>query len=589
MLSDLHITNLGVIAEATCELSGGFTVVTGETGAGKTMVVTGLGMLLGHKVDSGLVRRGTDKARVEGTFTAVRADIAARVDEAGGAVEDDELLVARQVSGGRSRTFLGGTAVPTAVCAEVSEQLITIHGQSGQARLASHDHQRHLLDRFAGPALAEVAAEHRAAYTRRRSLAAELSELTERSRERAREIDLLRFGLDEISAADPQPGEDHDLLAEANRLQDVDDLRLGAQEALAALAGSEDDIDAASTLTSAAIANKALQRIAAADPTAAPYAERAAEISALAADLATDLSAYHGDLQADPGRLAWIGERRAVLQTLTRKYGDSIDEVLTWASEAARSLETLTSSDDRIETLRAEIADLDAQLERTSTRLTALRTDAAARFAEQAQAELAALAMPHARLQFTLDTLPEPGPTGIDRVELEFTANPGNPLRPIGKVASGGELSRVRLALEVVLAGEEEAATFVFDEVDAGIGGRVGLEIGRRLARLARHNQVIAVTHLAQVAAFADRHLVVAKASDGAVTTSGVRTVAEADRAVELARMMAGLDTSDTSLAHAQELLDTAAGDRAAAHTDPPPRNGRATPRTGPDKFDSAR
>ncbi|GAB3624805.1 DNA repair protein RecN [Mariniluteicoccus endophyticus] len=555
MITELRIANLGVIDSATLEPSPGLTALTGETGAGKTMVVTSLGLLLGERSDSGVVRRGADRARVEGTFAAVPAAVSYRVAEAGGEVDDGELIVARVVGGGRSRSVVGGAGVPVSLAGEIAERLITIHGQSEQVRLARPERQREILDRYAGEALAALMTPYAEAYAERTRLRAELDDLRTHARERAREADVLRFGLEEIEKVDPKPGEDAELAAEAQRLQAVDDLRLAAHRASAALSGDEDDLDAPSTLALASEAGKALDQAAATDETVRPLADRAREVSVLASELAGDVAAYLADLEADPARLEWIAERRAALQGLTRKYGEDVDAVLAWAADAAQRLGGLDGDDARIVEIETRLAELDTTVADLAGRIHEVRGAAADRLATSVQVELAALAMPHARLGFALTPLPEPGPHGGDQVVLQFTANPGSEPRPLARAASGGELSRIRLALEVVLADEDPAQTLVFDEVDAGVGGAVAVEIGRRLARLSKTSQVVVVTHLAQVAAFADTHLVVQKSSDGQVTTSGVRRVDGPEREAELARMMAGLSASDTATAHARELL----------------------------------
>lgn len=560
MISELRIADLGVIESAVLEPAAGFTAVTGETGAGKTMIVTSLGLLLGGRADSGAIRRGADRARVEGVFAELRHDVVERVADAGGEVEDDSLLVARQLTGTRSRCFLGGAGVPVAVAADIIADLVVIHGQSEQLRLAAPERQREILDRYAGPALADELTAYRADWAERQAARAELAQLRDHARERAREVDLLQFGLNEIEQVDPQAGEDVALAEEAEKLQAVDDLRLGAHTALVALAGDEDSIDAGSALTAAATARKSLGESADLDPTLEPLVTRAADLQVLAQELAQDVASYLSDLAADPARLEWIAERRSALQGLTRKYGETVDEVLAWAQASAARLGDLVAGDDRIEELAARVAQLDEALLARSVAITSHRADAADRLADAVAGELAALAMPHARLGFMLEPLPEPGPHGAEQVVLQFTANPGSTPRPIGKVASGGELSRIRLALEVVLAEGSATGTFVFDEVDSGVGGAVAIEIGRRLARLSRHAQVIVVTHLAQVAAFADRHLLVRKASDGQITTSGVHRLDDDERLAELARMMAGLEDSDTALAHARELRELGKG-----------------------------
>ena len=561
MITELRIADLGVINDATITLHPGLTVVTGETGAGKTMIVSGLGLLLGGRADPRAVRRGSERARVEGRFKIDNHELMQRVRQAGGQLDDDELIVARHLtSAGRSRAYLGGAQVPANVCAELTARLVTIHGQAEQVRLTDADRQRQLLDRFAGASALTPLGRYSAVWAEDRAARAELDQLRAEAQSRAREIDLLKFGLDEIERIAPASGEDVALAADALRLQSADDLRDSAQSAVHALAGPEDEAGGALALLYAA--RKAFESAASQDPAASQLGERLAESSFQLNDLTADLARYLDSLETQPGRLEQIAERRAQLSTLTRKYGTTCDEVLQWAADSAVRLSQLELSDDRITTLEERIAELKAELVSLATEIGAARREAAARFTELVIGELADLAMPHARLRFEV-TSAELGPSGADRVDLMFAANPGSEVRSLGRVASGGELSRVRLALEVVLAADHEAVTLVFDEVDAGVGGKVAVEVGRRLARLSQHTQVIVVTHLAQVAAFADRHYVVVKADDGQVTTSGVVQVADEDRAVELARMMAGLDTTESALAHAGELVELAAASRA--------------------------
>ena len=559
MLGELRIADLGVISEATLELHPSLTVVTGETGAGKTMVVTGLGLLLGGRADPRAVRRGAERARVEGRFRLADTELLKLAVEAGAELDEDELLVARHVTAaGRSRAYLGGAQVPAPICASVTEGLIVIHGQSEQTRLGTPDRQRELLDRFARAALSTTLARYRERYAERRAAVADLAGLRSAAQARARELDLLRFGLAEIERVNPISGEDTALAAEARRLQSADDLRLVAQAALGRLAGADDE--AGGALSELTAAQKALDA-GPSDETLGSLSGRLAELGYVLADLTGDLARYLDGLEAEPGRLEQIAERRAGLAGLTRKYGSSVDEVLSWAQEAAARLGELEASDDRIEDLAVRVAELDEELAGLAATLTNARQTAAKGFASEIVAELVPLALPHARLQFVVSPA-ELGPYGADAVELLFSANPGSEPHGLAKVGSGGELSRIRLAMEVVLATGEASRTLVFDEVDAGVGGRVATEIGRRLAQLARHNQVVVVTHLAQVAAFADRHYVVVKSDDGQVTTSGVQLVANEQRAAELARMMAGLEASESALAHAGELVELAAATR---------------------------
>jgi DNA repair protein RecN (Recombination protein N) len=561
MITELRIADLGVISDAIISLHPGLTVVTGETGAGKTMIISGLGLLLGGRADPRSVRRGSERARVEGRFKIDNTELAQTVQEAGGQLDDDELIVARHLtSAGRSRAYVGGAQVPASVCAELTAALVRIHGQAEQERLTEADRQRQLLDRFAGVPALEPLARYSSLWAEDRAVRTELAQLRTEAQSRAREIDLLRFGLDEIERIAPASGEDVALAAEALRLQSADDLRDSAESAVQALAGPDDEAGGALAMLYAA--RKVFEPAVSRDPAATQLGERLVDASYQLSDLTADLARYLDSLESQPGRLEQIAGRRAQLSTLTRKYGTTCDEVLQWAAESAVRLTQLEQSDDRIATLERRVETLTTELASLAGHISRARHEASGRFSELALSELAALAMPHARLRFDV-TSAELGPSGADRVELTFAANPGSELRSLGRVASGGELSRVRLALEVVLAAGHEAVTLVFDEVDAGVGGKVAVEVGRRLARLAQHSQVVVVTHLAQVAAFADRHYVVVKADDGQVTTSGVVQVADEDRAVELARMMAGLDTTESALAHAGELVELAASARA--------------------------
>ena len=558
MLTELRISDLGVIAEAVLEPGTGFTAVTGETGAGKTMVVTGLSLLLGARADAGLIRRGASRCLVEGSWT-LAADEAAELADLGAETDNGELLVGRVISPSRSRALLGGVSVPVVKASEVVTAWATIHGQSEQVRLGTPERQREVLDRFAGTDHAALLARHEQAFTKRRQAASELAALTGAARERARELDLLRFGLDEIASVDPQPDEDVVLAGQAQRLQAVDDLRLAAHAAVMALSGdAEAWDDAPNALGLVAAARKSVDAAVVDDPSLGPVGARLADAAVLLADVAADLASYLDRLEADPARLEWIAERRSALQGLLRKYGASVSEVLAWAAEAAQRSGGLAATDDRIAELQAEVAALDDELAASAAAITKGRAAAGVELAALVRDELSALAMPHARLEFALAPVAI-GAHGADQVTIMFTANAGAAPAPLSKAASGGELSRVRLALEVVLASGATGQTFVFDEVDAGIGGAVALEIGRRLARLAEHAQVIVVTHLAQVAAFADTHYVVAKATDGQVTTSGIVAVEGAERLDELARMMAGLEGSANAHAHAAELLAAAA------------------------------
>ncbi|SFL44690.1 DNA repair protein RecN [Streptomyces pini] len=575
VLEEMRIRALGVIDDAVVELSPGFTAVTGETGAGKTMVVTSLGLLLGGRADAALVRVGAKAAVVEGRIVLPPgAPAARRAEEAGAELDEGALLVSRTISAeGRSRAHVGGRSAPVGLLSELGEDLVAVHGQTDQQGLLRPARQREALDRYAGEAVSAGLAEYGQAYRRLRAVSAELAELTTRARERAQEADLLRFGLEEIAAAEPRAGEDAELAAEAERLGHAEALASAAATAHGALAGDPADPESVDAGALVAGAQRALEAVRSHDPALAALADRLGEVGILLTDVAGELAGYADDLDADPARLAAVEERRAVLSHLTRKYGEDTAAVLAWAEESAARLAELEGDDDRIGELAAERDALRAELGALAQRLTQARTEAAKRFADAVTAELAELAMPHARVTVELrqhETADEEsgievdgrsvafGPHGVDEVELLLAPHPGAPPRPIAKGASGGELSRVMLAVEVVFAGTAPVPTYLFDEVDAGVGGRAAVEVGRRLARLAKSAQVVVVTHLPQVAAFADRHLVVEKTSDGSVTRSGVKTLRGEDRVRELSRMLAGQEDSQLARAHAEELLEAA-------------------------------
>ncbi|MEV4435642.1 DNA repair protein RecN [Streptomyces sp. NPDC049585] len=579
VLEEMRIRSLGVIDDAVVELAPGFTAVTGETGAGKTMVVTSLGLLLGGRADPALVRVGAKAAVVEGRLAVDGgSSVAVRAEEAGAELDDGTLLISRTLSAeGRSRAHLGGRSVPVGLLGELADDLVAVHGQTDQQGLLRPARQRQALDRYAGDAVAVPLAKYADAYRRLRAVSAELGEITERARERAQEADLLRFGLQEIAAVEPRVGEDAELAAEAERLGHAESLASAATVAHAALAGDPEDPEGVDATTLVAGAQRALEAVRSHDPALAALADRLAEVGILLADVSGELAGYASDLDADPRRLAAVEERRAALTHLTRKYGEDVGQVLAWAEAGAARLAELDGDDDRIGELTAERDVLRAELGELAQVLTDARTEAAKRFADAVTAELASLAMPHARVTFAIrqNEVADPaagievggravayGPHGADDVELLLTPHPGAQPRPIAKGASGGELSRVMLAVEVVFAGSDPVPTYLFDEVDAGVGGKAAVEVGRRLARLAQSAQVVVVTHLPQVAAFADRHLVVEKTHDGSVTRSGVKIMEGEDRIRELSRMLAGQEDSQLARAHAEELLQAARAGR---------------------------
>ena len=573
MIEELRITSLGVIEESVLELDAGLTAITGETGAGKTMVVTALGLLLGRRAESAAVRTGARSARVEGLLRCPTA-LAAAVDGVGGEVEDGCVVLARQVSAeGRSRAFAGGASVPVATLTGLADSLVAVHGQSDQHRLLHPGAQRDALDAFAGSEVLAMRARFAEGHAALRATEDELADVVRSARERAREADLLRLGLEEIEAVAPQPGEQEALAAEEGRLGFADTLRTSAEQARGYLS-ADDGPDA---LGAVSTARRLLDGVREHDPEAAALADRLAEVSYLLSDVAADVSSYAAGLDTDPTRLSAVSERRAALSSLTRKYGETVEDVLAWSEQSAVRLLDLDDTDGRIAELRARSERIRAELARLAHALSVARAAAALELGQTVTAELGALAMPHAELRVVVsqtdhdagltveDRVLRFGPTGVDDVELLLAANRGAAPRPLGKGASGGELSRVMLAVEVALAATNPVPTLVFDEVDAGVGGAAAVEVGRRLALLARHAQVVVVTHLPQVAAFADRHVVVVKSDDGSVTTSGLTALDETGRVRELSRMLAGLEDSRTARAHAEELLEAARGARSGA------------------------
>ncbi len=558
MIEQITLRDLGVIARATLPMGPGFTAITGETGAGKTMVVTGLGLLMGARSDAGAVRAGADQAAVEGVWIVPEhGAVAERVADAGGEVEPigggrGELYLGRTVtSEGRSRASVGGRTAPAGVLADLAEQLVVVHGQSDQLRLRSSAAQRDALDRFGGEEIAAPLAEYRAAYEHERAVSAELSDLTARREERAREAAQLRSDLDELEQLDPQPGEDVDLAARAERLAHAEDLRLAATQAHAALSQDDDTPDVVGLL---ADARRALERAAANDPTLQAHAATLEDLGYRAADLATELSGYLADLdESGPHELAAVEERRAAVGALVRAHG-TLDAALALRTEGALRLADLDDHGDRVERLRAESDEAHKRLDAAASALSDVRRRAADRLSAAVTEELRALALPDARVVVAVEPA-APSAAGRDDVTILLAPHPGAEPRPVAKTASGGELSRVMLAIEVVIAGADAVPTFVFDEIDAGIGGAAAIEVGRRLAALAQSSQVIVVTHLAQVAAFANNHLSVVKSSDGSVTASSVRALDGEEREAEMARLLSGLADSPAALEHARELL----------------------------------
>ena len=571
MIETISIENLGVIAQAELPLGPGLTALTGETGAGKTMVLTSLKLLLGSKADPAIVRAGTQRCVVEGAFALEEdAKCIQIAQEAGCEIEDDLLLASRVVPAtGRSRAHLGGRAVPASVLGQVGSRLVSIHGQADQLRLRTAAAQRRALDAVGGSEHEQLCRQYSSCYRAWNQARQDLETWREQALAREGEIAGLRHALEQLEALDPKSGEDQVLAEEASRLENLDLLRSGAAQAANAISGDELNDDVANVIALVSVARRSLENAADHDSRLASLMPRLNEVAALTSDLAMELTDYLADLDADPDRLAWVHERREQLRRGCLEIGGlgqvfaNVDELLAFGQHCAVRLAQLDGPLDREAELAAEVERTGKELKTVAKRLSQARTKLAKLLSQQVSAELEGLMMRGAKLQVRLNPLEQPGPTGMEEVELLLRAHPGAAALPLEKGASGGELSRIMLALEVVLAQHTATKrhTFVFDEIDAGVGGRAAVEIGRRLAALARHHQVIVVTHLAQVAAWAQTQLVVVKQvgqASNEATTTAVETVSGPERVRELARMLSGQSDSQTALRHAEELLEQA-------------------------------
>ena len=557
MIDELHIRGLGVIEEASLRLAPGLTVVTGETGAGKTMVVTALEQLLGARADSSLVRSGAEAAYAEARISPPPPTAAEWVDG------DDELVVSREIpADGRSRARINGRLAPVSALAEAVGAAVEVHGQHEHVSLARPDVQRRLVDRYAGEEHLALVDEHRAAYAAWHAAVEEREQVRADARERARTIDRLRFELEEIEGAGLDPERDARIDDELAELGHVEELQLATGQAASAL-GDEGVGDPLG------VAIDALRRLPVESARLDELRSRLMVVAEEVADLAGELRDYGEQLDADPARLEELRERRMLLVTLQRKYGEGIDEVMAYARSAGEELADLEGREAAAGTLDARIAELDDRATTLARSVTEGRRKAGDALAAAVNDHLADLGMPHATFSVSVEEGSR-GPDGGDRLGFLLAANPGEPARSVAHAASGGERSRVALAIEVAVADVNDARVLVFDEVDAGIGGATAMAVGAKLAALAHgrgaaNRQVLCVTHLAQLAAFADVHHVVEKSLVGERTVTRTRQVGDDDRVAELARMLGGDATSEAGLSHARELLEAAAGHRGGA------------------------
>lgn len=552
MIKEIYIRDLGVIREARLTFSAGLNVLSGETGAGKTMVLTALGLLLGGRADASSVRAGSNGLFVEGRWSPVAELVEGRIASAGSSLDDGELLANRSVSSeGKSRAAIGGVSIPIGLLGELGEQLVVVHGQADQLRLKSATAQREALDSFA--TISKLLADYGERFLAWQLAKKNLDELLTNKEANAREVATLLEDLKAIELVSPKEGEDVELRDLAARMGNVEALRSAAAAAHEALSSEVDQVDVQTLLASA---RKALENQRSVDSSLEDIAEKLQEASFQVSEVSARLSGYVASLEADSELSADDVQRRlADLNGLIRRFGGSLEGVFAHSLFASKRVLELDDSEDRIAALRGQVEIELESLDILALQLTARRTEAAARLASEVNVELAGLAMAGAELVVEVAQSDELGPFGRDQVSILLKSYAGAEPRPLGKGASGGELSRIMLALEVVLAKGSEVPTFIFDEVDAGVGGAAAIEVGRRLARLSKQAQVIVITHLAQVAAFADNHQRVMKTQNGDITESDVASLAGEDRAAELARMLSGLSDSVSARQHAAELM----------------------------------
>jgi DNA repair protein RecN (Recombination protein N) len=554
MLTELRIKNFAIIESLALPLAPGFNVLSGETGAGKSIIVGALGLLLGERASGDLIRTGADRAVVEGVFDiAGHASAAAILDERGVDVENDTVVLRREVNAsGRARAWVNGTTVTATVLAEIGRLLVNLHGQHEAQTLLDPDAQRQILDAFGGAT--EQATQLRAAYDALTAVRRDIQTLESRRADAERRADYLRHVTQEIEAAKLVAGEDERLEEEARRLEHAEELRSLAQQMTAVLDGDEDAV-----LQRLAAVQRALASIQRIDPSLARLQETFDAAFYGLEELSRELVAYEEGVELDPERLAEVERRRDLIFRLTKKYGPAIADVLETAQRARAELDLVDSAGFDIRQLTERERAAAARLNDAAAALSALRMAAADRLARAVDQVLPDLGIAEGRFIAALAPRLEIGPAGAEDVEFRVALNVGHDARPLARVASGGELSRVMLALKTILARLDHVPTLVFDEVDAGIGGRVGLQVGETMRRVAAHHQVFAISHLPQIAARAHHHILVAKGARAGVTTADIRVLDGDARVLEIARMLGGDPESDVSQAHARELLATAA------------------------------
>lgn len=554
MLTELRIKNFAIIEQVTLPLAPGFNVLSGETGAGKSIIVGALGLLLGDRASSDLIRSGADKATVEGVFDiGALKGVATLADERGIEIDDDILVLKREIAqNGRGRAWINGTTVTAGVLAEIGRELVNLHGQHDAQTLLDNDSQRVILDAFGGAAGA--AARVREIYSELSDVRREIATLTARRADAEKRADYLRHVAREVEDAKLSPGEDTKLEDEARVLENADELRTLASSLNELLSGDE-----ASVMTQLGAAQRPLSAIERIDPSAARMQELFDAGFYALQELARSVEDYAGSVELDPARLEEVRRRRDRLFGLLKKYGPTLDAVIAAGSDARAELDLIDTAQFDLANLTAREQDARRRLTAEAEKLSELRHAAAKKLAKSVDALLPALGMPDGRFSVVLTARDEPTAEGAEDVEFRIALNVGHEDRPLARVASGGELSRVMLALKTILARVDQVPTLIFDEVDAGIGGRVGLQVGDTLRRVAKEHQVFAISHLPQIAARAHHHIVVAKGAKGGVTTADITVLDGSSRVNEIARMLGGDPDSKVSRAHAKELLENAA------------------------------
>jgi DNA repair protein RecN (Recombination protein N) len=552
MLTELRIKNFAIIESLTLPLAPGFNVLSGETGAGKSIIVGALGLLLGERANTDVIRTGAERATVEGVFdVADRAEIRALLDERGIDVDESTVVLKREVATSRARAWINGTAVNAGLLAEVGRQLVNLHGQHEAQTLLDPEAQRRILDAFAGAT--EQAAAMRRAHAELSSIIREITDLTKRRADAERRADYLRHVVKEIQDAQLTEGEDVKLEEEARRLEHAEELRALASGIAGSLDGEDDTV-----LQKLAAIARHLSNIQRIDPTLARLQESYDSAYYAIEALARELEDYEASIDLDPSRLEDVRRRRDLLFRLTKKYGGTLGDVIRTGEEARAELDLVDSAGLDLRQLEARERTARNAVNDAARTLTQTRQIGAERLARAVDEVLPDLGMPDGHVQVALRPLREIGPSGAEDIEICVALNIGHEPRALSRVASGGELSRVMLALKTILARLDRVPTLVFDEVDAGIGGRVGLQVGETMRSVASHHQVFAITHLPQIAARAHHHILVSKGARGGVTTADVTVLVGEDRITEIARMLGGDPESDVSRAHARELLETA-------------------------------